>query len=64
MKCIMQINSIILDLAPETVDLHLNIQTWDTFSESSQSMNPCGNPNIQEYLNFVMEHSQLQKPDN
>ncbi|KAL6486342.1 hypothetical protein MHYP_G00057340 [Metynnis hypsauchen] len=34
----------------------------DAFPESRQSINPCGDPNIQEYLDFVMEHNQLEKP--
>ncbi|KAL6460937.1 hypothetical protein MHYP_G00309030 [Metynnis hypsauchen] len=34
----------------------------DAFPESRQSINPCVDPNIQEYLDFVMEHNQLEKP--
>ena len=34
----------------------------DAFPESRQSINPCGDPNIQEYLDFVMEDNQLEKP--
>ncbi|XP_076828986.1 uncharacterized protein LOC143475128 [Brachyhypopomus gauderio] len=36
----------------------------DGFPEIRQTVNPCGDPNIQEYLDFVMEHRQLQKPSN
>lgn len=27
-------------------------------------MTPSGDPNMQEYLDFAMEHNQLQKPEN
>ncbi|XP_062851516.1 uncharacterized protein LOC134314752 [Trichomycterus rosablanca] len=36
----------------------------DVFPESRQSVNSCGDQNIQEYLDFVVECSQLQKPSN
>ncbi|XP_039623028.1 uncharacterized protein LOC120537856 [Polypterus senegalus] len=36
----------------------------DTFPESNQPMHSCGDLNMQEYLDFVMEHSYLQKPEN
>ncbi|KTF93250.1 hypothetical protein cypCar_00036526 [Cyprinus carpio] len=36
----------------------------DALPEASLSMTPCGDPNMQEYLDFAMEHDQLQKPEN
>ncbi len=36
----------------------------DALPEASRSMTPCGDPNMQEYLDFAMEHNQLQKPEN
>ncbi len=36
----------------------------DALPEASLSMTPCGDPNMQEYLDFAMEHNQLQKPEN
>ncbi len=36
----------------------------DALPEACLSMTPCGDPNMQEYLDFAMEHNQLQKPEN
>ncbi|XP_055051829.2 uncharacterized protein [Misgurnus anguillicaudatus] len=36
----------------------------DAFPEASLSITSCGDPNMQEYLDFAIEHSQLQKPEN
>ncbi|RXN14686.1 hypothetical protein ROHU_008959 [Labeo rohita] len=36
----------------------------DALLEASLSMTPCGDPNMQEYLDFAMEHNQLQMPEN
>ncbi|XP_049333540.1 uncharacterized protein LOC111189804 isoform X1 [Astyanax mexicanus] len=36
----------------------------DVFPEARLSISPCGDPDIQEYLDFVMEHIQLQMPNN
>ena len=33
----------------------------DPFPEAHLSITPCGEPNMQEYLDFAMEHNQLQK---
>ncbi len=30
----------------------------DALPEASRSMTPCGDPNMQEYLDFAMEHNQ------
>jgi len=35
----------------------------DDVPEARLSIAPCGNPNMQEYLNFAMEQNQLQKPE-
>ncbi len=35
----------------------------DALPEASLSMTPCGDPNMQEYLDFAMEQK-LQKPEN
>ena len=34
----------------------------DAFPEANPSLTPCGDANIQEYLNYVMEYFQLQRP--
>ncbi|XP_055025013.2 uncharacterized protein [Misgurnus anguillicaudatus] len=36
----------------------------DAFPEANPSLTPCGDANIQEYLDYVMEHFQLQQPGN
>lgn len=36
----------------------------DALPEASLSMTPCGDPNMQEYLDFAMEHNRIQKPEN
>lgn len=36
----------------------------DGFPEASLSIATCGDPNMQEYLDFAMERHQLQKPEN
>ncbi|KAL1256565.1 hypothetical protein QQF64_012110 [Cirrhinus molitorella] len=36
----------------------------DALPEASLSMTPCGDPNMQEHLDFAMEHNQLKKPEN
>jgi len=36
----------------------------DAFPESRLSLAPCGNSDTQEYLDLVMEHSNLRTPDN
>ncbi|XP_076602297.1 uncharacterized protein LOC143330033 [Chaetodon auriga] len=35
----------------------------DAFPEAHLSRAPCGDPNMQEYLDFTMEHNHLQKPE-
>lgn len=36
----------------------------DAFPESRLCLPPCGNSNIQEYMDMVMEHHNLQTPHN
>ncbi|KAJ8002150.1 hypothetical protein DPEC_G00176830 [Dallia pectoralis] len=36
----------------------------DALPEANLSITPCGDLNMQEYLDFAMEHNQLQKPEN
>ena len=36
----------------------------DVFPEANPALTPCGDINIQEYLDYVMEHFQLQQPGN
>lgn len=34
------------------------------FPESRQTIDSCGDPDIQEYLELVMEQNRLQRPEN
>ncbi|KAJ4935476.1 hypothetical protein JOQ06_017009 [Pogonophryne albipinna] len=36
----------------------------DAVPETSLSIAPCGDQNMQEYLDFAMERNDLQKPEN
>lgn len=36
----------------------------DAFPDANSSLPPCGDANLQEYLDYVMHHLQLQPPGN
>lgn len=53
-----------MSLAPETADFKLNRLNWMSFLRLFLSIAPCGDPIMQEYFDFAMEHNELQKPEN